>query len=447
MSIGRNDPCPCGSGRKYKKCHQAADTAPAASAAHDVTSPLHEMDNRLVVEMTSYASKRFPEEFLEEAENLATHPEMSPQFAAPWLVYVAEIQGRPVVDWYVEERGWSLSNPVLAWLAAQQKSWVSIWEIVDVDPGRALVLRDLLTAERRTVHEVSASKTAQLHYAVLGRVVDAGSVSLICGMHTIPLRPRPSAEAVAAVRRALRRRTAVSQDRLRETKIVWKMLHAWSDEIERLHAPPTLVNTDGDPLLLTQDRWSFGRANRLEIIAGIESIEGAEAEESESCDVFTILREGNRQHKDWDNTIVGRIEIRDEVVVADTNSIARADALRSRIEEVCPGLLRRGTRSHTDPSPGSDAGAREPVPLPQRLPTPEEQAIVLQMKESHYAQWLHDSIPALVGATPREAAGTKSGREKLEILMKEIELIESREPESARYDVRKLCRALGLPVK
>jgi preprotein translocase subunit SecA len=24
--IGRNDPCPCGSGKKYKKCHGRADT-------------------------------------------------------------------------------------------------------------------------------------------------------------------------------------------------------------------------------------------------------------------------------------------------------------------------------------------------------------------------------------------------------------------------------------
>jgi len=25
--VGRNDPCPCGSGKKYKKCHGAADAA------------------------------------------------------------------------------------------------------------------------------------------------------------------------------------------------------------------------------------------------------------------------------------------------------------------------------------------------------------------------------------------------------------------------------------
>lgn len=27
MKIGRNDPCHCGSGQKYKKCHEAADAA------------------------------------------------------------------------------------------------------------------------------------------------------------------------------------------------------------------------------------------------------------------------------------------------------------------------------------------------------------------------------------------------------------------------------------
>ncbi|HVF58652.1 MAG TPA: SEC-C metal-binding domain-containing protein [Thermoanaerobaculia bacterium] len=34
--IGRNDPCPCGSGRKFKKCHGAAITlAPNSSTRAD----------------------------------------------------------------------------------------------------------------------------------------------------------------------------------------------------------------------------------------------------------------------------------------------------------------------------------------------------------------------------------------------------------------------------
>jgi hypothetical protein len=31
MKIGRNDPCHCGSGKKYKKCHEAADAAEASA--------------------------------------------------------------------------------------------------------------------------------------------------------------------------------------------------------------------------------------------------------------------------------------------------------------------------------------------------------------------------------------------------------------------------------
>jgi preprotein translocase subunit SecA len=33
--IGRNDPCPCGSGKKYKKCHGAAASPAAAATKSD----------------------------------------------------------------------------------------------------------------------------------------------------------------------------------------------------------------------------------------------------------------------------------------------------------------------------------------------------------------------------------------------------------------------------
>jgi methionyl aminopeptidase len=38
MKIGRNDPCHCGSGQKYKKCHLPADEA-AERAAKAATAP------------------------------------------------------------------------------------------------------------------------------------------------------------------------------------------------------------------------------------------------------------------------------------------------------------------------------------------------------------------------------------------------------------------------
>ena len=45
-----------------------------------------------------------------------------------------------------------------------------------------------------------------------------------------------------------------------------------------------------------------------------------------------------------------------------------------------------------------------------------------QIQEEHWASWLDQDIPALGGLTPREAARSAAGRERLEALMAEFEL-------------------------
>jgi len=431
---GRNDPCPCGSGRKYKNCHLAADTAISAAARNDQTSPFHEMDQRLVDELARYAAKRFPEEAEEILESLDSHPEMTAQLGAPWLVYVSSIKGRPVVDWYLEAKGWSLTSAEREWLECQKKSWVSIWEVVRVDHGRGLDLRDVLTGEERSVHEVGGSKSAEPHSMLLGRVVDTSSVSLICGMHSVPLTPLQAQRVVDRVRRRLRRKTAVSPDRLRDERIAWELLQGWSDEISRRQTPPRLVNTEGDPILLTEERWSFDASQRETVIQRVAGLENAHADELEGEASFTILRQ--------DDTVVANVRIGDSTVIASTNSLARADAIRGRVEAACGSLLKNRLRSHTDPS--AMMGRSMERSAAPRVTTVEERAVVRELKERHYAQWLNDPIPALDGKTPREAARTKSGRARLMVLLDDFELSESREPEDARVDVGKMRRLLGV---
>ena len=107
MKVGRNDPCPCGSGRKYKSCHQAADTAVvAATPASGEVSPSHRMDERLVDELMIWAMKRFRDETADALLRLDADPEITMQLGAPLLAYGLPIGGRRVVDWYLEEQGW-----------------------------------------------------------------------------------------------------------------------------------------------------------------------------------------------------------------------------------------------------------------------------------------------------------------------------------------------------
>jgi hypothetical protein len=271
--VGRNDPCPCGSGRRYKKCHLPADSAAVAADRGDERSPLHELDNRLVEQILHFASVRFRGDFGAELEVLETHPGMSMQFAVPWLAFIATYDGRTALEWFLEERAWSLSAGAAAWLTAQQNSWLTVWEVLDVEPGRGMTLRDELTGEQRTVHEVSGSRVAVRHSMLLCRVVDHGGVSTIAGMHSVPLSPRAGLEVAERIRKTLRRKTAVPPERLRDERIAQRMLAAWSDGMDRANRPPKLTNTDGEPLLLTSDRWPVepgGRAAVAQRLAGIE---------------------------------------------------------------------------------------------------------------------------------------------------------------------------------
>jgi hypothetical protein len=395
-------------------------------------SPLHALDHQLVMEMLQYAGRVFGDVLAEEADDLETHPAMSPAFAVPWLAYVSDFDGRPLVDSFLDDLGDSLRREERMWLEAQRKAWLSIWEVVAVDPGRSIDLRDMLTHEERHVQEVSASKTVERHEVVLARVVDAGSVSLICGMHSIPLDPLAGAEVVESVRKLLRRKTAVAPDRMRDPRVAWRMLVGWSKAVDRHRTPPRLQNKDGDPILLTVDRWKFDRAQTAEIVARLAKIPGASPANDKAFDFIGA-----------NDVLTGHAEITHDTLNASTNSIARADALRAQIENACDGLLRSHIRSHEDPlAQWDEMSASSPEPsLPS---SPATDSMIIEMKERHYAEWLNTALPALDGKTPLEAGRTKSGRRQLATLVKYIEMMESRMPAAERYDMRKLRKALGL---
>ena len=78
------------------------------------------------------------------------------------------------------------------------------------------------------------------------------------------------------------------------------------------------------------------------------------------------------------------------------------------------------------------------------LELPEATELLRAYKERHYADWIDQPLPVLRGQTPREAVRTKTGRERVDVLLKELENHESRLAEGARFDFARLRAALGL---
>ena len=132
--IGRNDPCPCGSGKKYKRCHLLVEEAAPAPVGQRARAR-HQIDERVVSEMLRLGRRHFPDwNPVVEYEELGGNADHL-QLFAPWAVYHCDLEGRPLFERYLESRGGHLSEPERAWLAAQRHAWLSVWEVTDVVPG------------------------------------------------------------------------------------------------------------------------------------------------------------------------------------------------------------------------------------------------------------------------------------------------------------------------
>ena len=440
---GRNEPCPCGSGRKYKKCHLPADEAEHAGV--EAASSTHALDERLVIRLCRFAQREFGKGWEDHEDDFADADE-AVQLARPWSVYCYEVDGRTVVDAYLDARGRRCSREERRWLDAQRAAWLSVWEVEAVDPGKTLTLHDLLSGERRTVRETSGSKTVVTRHALLGRVVDHDGVALLCGVHQRPLPPVEAAEVIRRARNRLRRRRAVPVERLRGAAFGRNLIRYWEEAVEDLDArraiPPDLRNRDGDPLLLTVDHFEVERETMAAVAARVADMEDAHLESApEDSPVYVFLRPDDPTRPEGEQTIIGRVRMDDGTLRIETNSRARADALRRRMEAACGARIRHRAREHTDPL-ALARDPRRPRPAPAS-PSPEQEDLLAEFKARHYAEWIDRPLPALNGKTPRESARTAAGQAAVDLLLKDMEHKEQRAP-GVRFDFSTIRRALGI---
>ncbi len=457
---GRNEPCPCGSGKKYKNCclkravAELAARDPAAGARVPPTES-HSLDARLHRQLARYADQRFGYAWIDLADEAFLDPPKPETLWGHWAFYHQILEGETIARSYLETYDDRLTGVDRAWLEAQLAAWLSIWEIVETEPGRSLTLLDLLTGETRLVQEKNASKSAVKRDCLLARVIDFQGYSVLCGMYNRALPPRDAAAVVERTRDRLRRKRAVPVDRLRAEPIGLRMIESWEDALEeiemRASIPPNLQNTDGHPLLVTEDHFAFDPVARSEIqrrLADLKEVEDPpDADDPEQ--VFVLTKPGNQVHKRWTNTVIAKATISGDMLRVETNSVERSDALRTLVEASLGSLIVHRARVHADPISSMNrmrgAKAHPAGPPGTSLPPSEElDRVMLELKAQHYADWVDESIPLPGGMTPRAAVQTKSGRKAVELLLKESENRESRLPGGQRFDFGAIRRELGL---
>ena len=92
------------------------------------------------------------------------------------------------------------------------------------------------------------------------------------------------------------------------------------------------------------------------------------------------------------------------------------------------------------------AAGRRSRDAAEEIPPEVRGEILREFKTRHFAAWPDQSIPALDGKTPREAAKTREGRRKLDVLLKDAEHLEQSLDPAERFDFSDLRKELGLDV-
>ena len=414
--VGRNERCPCGSGKKFKQCCGHATAVAAPSAWHDV-------DRRLVDELAKLVRKRAPATF--RPADVFPYPLSDDELVIflPWMLYELRFDGeRRAVDVLLDERGPRLASRDRTWLLANTRAWLSAWQVTTVEPGQGMTLVDRLTGAVRNVHEVAASRTLTPGLWLLARVVEVEGVSVLCGMHPRAMSPKWGSTFVDEARRALRvRKKLVPIERLRAEGAAELLLRIWHDLAELMdnEPAPQLCNTDGDPLLHTTDHFAVEPTSHDAVVAALATIPLAEHERASGEDIVTLLRAGNPMHPEWANTMVARVRASGTKLIIETNSVQRADAVRKLIESALAtaGLttaVQHRARAHEDVVAEVSrrmASGRAP---PAREMSADEAQAVREVKEAHYRAWLDQPLPMFGGKTPRTAAKIRALRADVE---------------------------------
>lgn len=182
--VGRNSPCPCGSGRKFKTCC-LRDALPALSARAQLLYAL----------LGTYA-ERAPG--LEVITPLVERTEDA-QRSAMFLLDLALFQGG-LVDRFLHARGQWLQTDERELIEAWQRIPVTLYEVVDVQLDSGVTLRALPDGAPIQLTDKLFSQSVQRLELYCGRVLHDGSTPriLTVPVHVPRQRRRELAELLAS---------------------------------------------------------------------------------------------------------------------------------------------------------------------------------------------------------------------------------------------------------
>jgi len=459
MKPSRNDPCPCGSGKKYKQC--CLKTLQVQPEDEFLWRRIRRAIEGSPAQMLSFGSSHFGQEALLEAweefmplEDVPFTPDtphmpiFMPWFFYDWVPAPLEtsvkheaLDGRTLARAYLDKKGKQLDPLRVRYMEQCCVAPFSFYDVLSVRPDEGFVLRDIMTGEESNVTEQSGSHHTQVGDIMFAKLAKIDQVTLLEACAPVMFPPIEKSAILDLRKKIHERKLPLTPELLKDYD--FEMLEIYHDITHRLLNPamPQLQNTDGEPMLLHKliydlkcsPREALDSLRQLNLTENDESmLTGAEYDPTGELRKieFAWEKPGNKKHKDWNNTILGHLHIEGVKLTAEVNSENRAQKFKALMEKLLPGKARYKTTVIESPQAmlaraekeGDSARTKQHQKEQDELNShPEVQAQIAEYMRQHYRDWPSQKLPILNGKTALQAIKTKDGKEMVEALLMDIE--------------------------
>lgn len=480
MKVGRNDPCPCGSGKKYKKCCGAKATPEFALPEHLRTGTFLDEYQFLLQPISMYyemllqydddrkelsgAEKDFERDFMP-----GTPDGVPDSLFMPWLYFDFRFgkTGKTVCERFLDS-SWmkDLNEPGPTLIRHMSESYSTFYQVAHVD-GEWIGFTELGTAKTWMVHRVNEPEEQETKKGDIWYVRFVGNPDdayIFSAPYIFASAAKNDLEKTVKVQneslaQSLVKPTALERvfgETCKAAVPTWARYFVYgpspsNDDAEdsstnRMESP-IIVNRDGDLIRFCKLFFRIIKEEGLrEKLSSLRSIDHDE----HGKQWIWFRKDASVKTDLFSSTTLGTISIKRGRLIAECNSEGRALKLMDKLKRGLRDFVsfeKMEAKEPSDMPPLSEKQRRKFDKEQEELTRdPEVRDFIRQQVESYYHNdWIERKLPALGNKTPLEAVRTKEGKEKVAVLLDDLEVSQNTRPKDPfRVDVDGLRKRLGL---
>lgn len=454
LKVGRNEPCPCGSGKKYKKCCMQAQEI-KENTKRSLRKKILEFSREPLFKIEFEEAKKIFFESREPDEGDMT-------MFIDWFIHDYRLKdyGKRIIELFYLEKHPYLAPMEKEILKGWQDTALRVYEITGIERGIGIHIKDLFNDNEIFVNDIRSSRGMTIWDICAMRVIKTLGKFYLSGAACL----LPATAKNEMIRFG---KKSYLRFKMEKSEATWQEFFKERGYtfIEFAHMkatqPPMIVTPEGDPVLFAKAVYKVKDYNKaVNALYDISDLIILEKNQDEiHFGLIVEIKEQNintggamfetslvSEIGDPEYRSMGDLTINNKQLILDCLSEKRLENGKNMLKSLKDSIeFQSESKQYPDLSIRKNNTARNKTQQ-NELDEPVRDMLREEFLEDHYRKWVDMSILSLGGMTPREASKTQEGREKLKEVLKVLENAEERRKRAgdSNYDVNKLRDVLGI---